>query len=308
MAALFLAALPWASLRAELTAKPAEVDFGRRPQSQTLESRVELTNAGKKTVEITNVGADCSCTAVAPEKTSLAPGETTSLLVRSETRGYSGPITRRVVVQTSEGDLVIPVKMVVAALQNWDVAPSPAVIPPSVYGEAAAVEVTLAHVGPNDVEVKSSKAEPEWVTAEVTKQEGKKFVVAVRKKPDAPAGNHTVRLALETTDTVEPRVMLDVFLPVSSPLHLKPNPLIMPTVKVGEPSQRVVELIGWNDADVARYELDGGKVTEMGLGTEGSSLQVTLTPKSAGISTRLLRVYAGDRLALEVPVIVRAER
>lgn len=296
-----------ASLRAELKAEPGAVDLGRRAQGVVVEAKVVLVNSGKEPVSILDVQADCSCTAGTPGKQALAPGERTELAIKVETRAYQGELTRRVVVHTSAGEVVVPVKVLVTPYERWSLAPAFLTLAPSARGQEAAGEVTLTHLGMEAVEVTAIEAAPAWVTGVVTKREGKDFVVALTKKAEAPAGHHMVKVTAATTDAVNPQVAFNIFMSVITTVQVKPSPLVMPVAKAGKETRLKAELIGWDAGLPPRLELSFGTVTVLGNGAEGLAFEIAMTPEKAGAMTQLLRVYRGEELELEVAVILRAE-
>ena len=112
---------------AALRAEPAEVNFGLVAQQQVLEAKVTLTNAEKEPLTIYSVTADCGCTVAAVDRTSLAPGESTTLAIKVETRTQTGNVHRMVIVHATSGDLAVPVKMSVIppALESESPTPHP---------------------------------------------------------------------------------------------------------------------------------------------------------------------------------------
>jgi hypothetical protein len=96
-----------------LHAEPAEVDFGQAGPQQLHEAKVRLTNAGRKSVTVTSVSTDCGCTSASLSKTTLSPGEVSTLTIKLETQAESGNIHRMVIVHASSGDVAIAVKIVV---------------------------------------------------------------------------------------------------------------------------------------------------------------------------------------------------
>jgi hypothetical protein len=296
-----------ASMDAQIVAEPAAVDLGRQTQQQVLESKVSLVNSGKETVTIYDVHADCSCTVGIPGKQSLEPGERTSLSIKTETRVYQGEITRRVVLRTSAGDVTVPVTVTVSPYERWEFKPPFLTLAASGRGKEAAGEVTLKHLGAEPVKIEGITAAPDWVSGVVAQQEGKEFLVKLAKRTDAPAGHHIVKMTVTTTDAVNPQVSFNVFMSVTSGVSVKPNPLVMPASKVGREARLKAELTGWDGGLPPRLELAHGKAVLLGTGKEGIAFEIVVTPEKTGAMTQLLRVYAGDELEIEVPVIFRAE-
>ena len=77
-------------------------DFGDIQQSQKAECDFIVTNQGKSNLIIRKVKASCGCTAVTPEKTILAKGESTKIHVEFDTRGKSGRQSKTITVITND--------------------------------------------------------------------------------------------------------------------------------------------------------------------------------------------------------------
>ena len=298
-----------ASVRAQVVAEPGAVDLGRRAQGVTVESKVTLVNTGKTVVKILEVSADCSCTAATPDKRELAPGERTELVIKTETRSYQGEMTRRLVVRTEDGEVVVPVKVLVTPYERWAIEPGFLVLPPSGRGEPMSGEIVLKHLGERAVEVTAVTPAFAWLRAEVKPQEGKVFALAFTKTAEAPTGNHMVAVTVRTTDEVNPELTLNAFVSVTSPVRVEPSPLVMPAGKVGVESRLKGELAGWESGSAPRFEVQIGtvNVAARAAGAERIAFELVVTPKEAGTITQLLRVYAGEALELEVPVVLRVE-
>jgi hypothetical protein len=293
--------------RAQLKADPASLDLGRRLQEQIALGEVKLTNAGAAPLEIANVLADCSCTVATPEKRALAPGESTTLKIAVETRTYQGAIHRNIRVQTSAGELSLPVDLTVSLYKSWQLNPSPVVLPPSQKGHEATLPVTLQYTGTDKVNIGKITSNPDWLKATASSEDGKTFSLALLKRADAPVGNHTVKIVVETSDPAEPQLTLTVFVPIASALRITPNPVVLPTVKVGQPAIRELAIQGWNGATEPRLELTQGQVKKRESEGERMNFEIAVIPIAPGPFTQLLRIFDGDRLEAEIPVILRAE-
>ncbi len=292
---------------AQIAAEPAALNLGRQPQGKSVNAEVKLTNAGSEPLEIMSVTADCSCTAATPDKSKLLPGESTTLKISVETRAYQGQLRRRVRVQTSAGELTLPVEVTVSLYKSWDLSHSVIVLPPSQRGRESTLPVTLHYTGVDKVSLGKISCSPAWLTATATSQEDKKFSIALVKQADAPAGNHTVIVTVETSDPEEPRLTFNVFVSISSVLRITPNPVVLPTVKVGQPAMREVVVHGWDRAGEPRLELANGSVRLTEREGERLHFEITMTPEMSGPMTQLLRIYEGESLEAEIPVILRAE-
>jgi len=300
-------ALVGAEARAQLKAEPASLDLGRRQQEQVVAAEVRLTNAGAGPLEIVAVTADCSCTAGTPEKRTLAPGESTQLKIAVQTRTYLGPLHRNIRVQTSAGELTLPIELNISLYKSWELSPAVALIPPSPKGREAKLPITLQYTGGDKASLGKIVCAPAWLEAAATSEDGKTFSIALVKPATAPAGNHSVKVTVETSDPAEPLLTFTVFVPVTSDLRITPNPVVLPTVKVGQPTTREIVIRGWSGAGEPRLELSLGQAKK--LGREGDLLhfEITVAPVAPGPFTQLLRIYDGEKLEVEIPVLLRAE-
>jgi hypothetical protein len=294
-------------LRAQLKAEPASLDLGRQKQEQVARGEVKLINTGTEAVDITEVTADCSCTAGDPDKKTLAPGESTRLAISVETRSYDGELKRRVHVETTKGSVTIPVTAQVTPYTHWSFAPSPVVMPASLKGREVSSEVTLTYTGTEPVEIKGWKATPALVKATVASQQGNVYKIKITKSADVMAGNHSFRLEAETTDKVDPLVAVNGFLPVNSTIQVSPNPIILPVTKPGQRSVLPVRLTGWEAEASPHLYVKNGDAKVVARDGKDCALEIGVTPAVPGSFTEMLQIFAGDRLELEIPILVRAE-
>jgi hypothetical protein len=313
-----------AEVNAQVKAEPARVDLGKLKQDVTASAEVQLINAGTQPVELNGTSADCGCTIATLKTKTLAPGEHTVLGISIQTRNYQGILHRNVRVQTSAGDLTIPVDMTVIPYEHWALTPATVVMPPSSKDQGTSTQATLQYTGEGKTEIGKIECTPAWIEATAKTEDGKKFTVNFTKKSDAPAGNHSIKVIFETSDPTDTHVTLNVFMPVttsagagsndgsSSPaplvaLRVVPSPLILPTVTVGQTSTREFTVQGWRAAAAPRIEVPRGQVKLIRRQAGELGYEISFTPTRPGPSTPVLRVFDGEKLELEVPVILRAE-
>jgi hypothetical protein len=79
-----------------------DFDFGDMKQGDKKEYTFNLTNAGKSDLQIRNVRSSCGCTAVAPSKKVVAPGETVPIKVTFDSRGKRGRQSKSITVITND--------------------------------------------------------------------------------------------------------------------------------------------------------------------------------------------------------------
>jgi hypothetical protein len=224
-----------------------------------------------------------------------------------ETRAYQGLIHRNVRVSTTTGELTIPIEMTVSMFQSWLLEPATIVLTPSQKGHEITMPVALRYTANGQAKLGEITCTPDWLEIVPTSDDGRLYSLKLVKRADAPAGNHTVRVAVETSDPQEPRLSFNVFVPITSALRVMPNPAVLPTVKVGQSTVREIVVYGWTAPGEPRLELAQGAVRA--LGREGDKLrfEISVVPVASGPLTQLLRIYDGEKLEAEIPVILRVE-
>lgn len=79
-----------------------DFDFGDMKQGDKKDYTFNLTNAGKSDLQIRNVRSSCGCTAVAPSKKVVSPGETVPIKVTFDSRGKRGRQSKSITVITND--------------------------------------------------------------------------------------------------------------------------------------------------------------------------------------------------------------
>ena len=72
-------------------------------------------NETNKILNIENIHASCGCTEAEAKKRSLAPQESTAIVVNFNSKGYRGPVTQFIYVNTDDLDFSI-IKFTIKAL------------------------------------------------------------------------------------------------------------------------------------------------------------------------------------------------
>jgi len=89
-------------IQPQLVIQQTSYDFGDIKQGETVSHDFVLSNSGGDLLKISNVKASCGCTAAAPEKNELAPGESTNLTVRFNSAGRMGKQNKTVRVFSND--------------------------------------------------------------------------------------------------------------------------------------------------------------------------------------------------------------
>ena len=297
-----------APARAQLQVEPITVDFGLCLQGQVLARTVTLTNTTEASIEIQHVVANCSCTVGKLKQTRLAPGESTQLELQMESGSYEGELSRHVQVQTSAGEVGIPIKITVQKYLNWLLTPTTLVLPAGKRLAESSGQLKVRYTGTGESRVPSVSSDSPWISVEPMESTGGVFIYRVKRMAGAPSGTLRATLNLATGDPKMPSLSVLVFAPVISDLRATPNPLVMPAAKVGSRSVATVRLSGWDGAAAPQARIEGGEVRATENAQDASlAFEISLPAVQPGISTHLLRFFDGNQPALEVPVLLRAE-
>jgi len=89
-------------MQPKLVLQQTSFDFGDIKQGEIVSHTFVLTNSGGDLLKITNVQASCGCTAAVPEKSELAPGESTNLPVKFNSTGRTGMQKKTVKIFTND--------------------------------------------------------------------------------------------------------------------------------------------------------------------------------------------------------------
>lgn len=85
-------------------ADPHAWDFGQVKAGSILKHNFILKNETQKVLNITGINTSCGCTVSKIEKKTLSPGESTSIEVQFNTKGYLGPTQQYIYVNTDNLD------------------------------------------------------------------------------------------------------------------------------------------------------------------------------------------------------------
>jgi mRNA-degrading endonuclease toxin of MazEF toxin-antitoxin module len=291
----------------ELEFEPATVDLGRMAP-QTLTAReVVVRNRSASPLTILGIQADCGCTTSEVEDSELAPGESTVLVLSFDSRNYSGAIRRQVQVNTTLGTKVLPVHVTVAPYADWDIAPSPAMLSPSLVGEPARGAVSLARHGNRAVSLTGASTNHPWLEATLSgADESGTYTVALRKSPDAPAGTHPATLTIQTDDPATPTLEVKVIVPVVSAVRVAPNPIVVSAAALEQEGSASFRVIGWPDKTPPAVRSSRGEIRYLGAANGEHTFELLWKARTAGSEVATVQLHRGERLELEVPAILRA--
>lgn len=221
---LAISILPAQSLGPKITVTPIEYDFGDIIQGETVTHTFVITNAGWDTLNIAHVRASCGCTAANPQKNSLAPGESTNLLVSFNSTGRTGKQTKFVYIQSNDIDIPELRLTFVGSIKSSDVKSelqSKIVFPETqhdfgVVQEGKKVEYTFkfTNMGNGNLEIKDIKTSCGCTAALVSSEKlepGQNGTLKIELDTTNRLGRMSRTITVTSNDPSEPQKILTIY-------------------------------------------------------------------------------------------------
>jgi hypothetical protein len=296
-------------------------DFGTVAKGEKVHATFEVRNLGKAPLEISQVRPTCGCTVANFDRT-IAPGGTGKIAAEVDTTGFSGPISKAVLVfsndpATPQVNLVI--KADVRAF--IEVLPRPLVIFRNVLqGEPASEKLVLASADGSDFKVQSAEASggpyqlayrelPE--KERIQDRKGSQWELTVTIPANAPEGMLNQKIVVKTTAAKAPEVAINVTGAVRAVVQVIPAQVNFGTV--GGDALVGQNFLVVNNRQGAELQLSDVKVDNPNFSTEviplqaGQRYQVAVSMKAGvpkGTQKATVTITTSDplRKLLEVPV------
>lgn len=211
--------------------EPTTYDFGQAVAGQKLRHDFSLTNLGKATIYITRLESSCGCTTVAPTKTLLVSGESTTFEVVLDTKGLSGGLAKTVDIftETAQKTALPPIRIRLQAVvaHRLRLAPAVATFQNVSYPESREAVLRLEALEGPVPAIKSARIEglPGCLEASPAVSAGGPAVRvefdSIRIPPGAQKGQ--AHLHIETSDASEPHVFAPVEWSINAPIRALPE-------------------------------------------------------------------------------------
>ncbi len=297
-------------------------DMGTVAQGEVLSIDFEIVNEGDEPLQIKAVRPTCGCT-VAEYDREIQPGKTGYIKAKLETRDFSGPISKSILIMTNDPQdptLTVVIKTVVHPYV--EVLPRALVRFNAVQHEPMNQKVTVvAAEDEKGFEVTGVKSSVPYLAASVrplTKDQllaGKspqQYEIALSMKDDAPIGPVNAVLEIETNHPKAKTVPVKVFGVVRSLLHVTPSQVQFGSVSAKKKPGRNVIFVN-NRSGGVEVKVTAAEVNDPAFEAEvltiedGRRYQITVTVKSdasPGPRDAVLTLNTSDSQfpALEVPV------
>jgi hypothetical protein len=297
-------------------------DMGTVAQGEVLNVDFELVNEGDETLVIKAVRPTCGCT-VADFDREIAPGKTGYVKAKLETRDFSGPISKSILIMTNDAQdptLTVVIKTVVHPYV--EILPRALVRFNAVQHEPMNQKIiVVAGEEEKDFAVTGVKSSVPYLVATVSPlpkdqllagKSAQQYVISLSMKDDAPIGPVNAVLNVETNHPKAKTVPVKVFGVVRSLLHVTPSQVQFGSVSAKKKPSRNIIVVN-NRAGGVLVEVTGAQVDDPAFETEvvtiedGRRYQITVTVKpdaSPGPRDAMLTLNTSDTQfpTLEVPV------
>ena len=193
-------------------------EMGTVPKGQVIETDFLIKNVGGSDLVITDARPSCGCTVSSFDKL-IKPGAEGKVHTSVDTKSFSGPISKSVLVVSNDPDRPQMNLFVKAVVKPFvDVAPQAYVRFSVVKGDSASQDVVLISEEKGFKPVVAETAQP-YVKAEVSPagdkdkiagRPGEQFKLAISVLPDAPEGLLNAPVRLSTGVAQQPNLEIPV--------------------------------------------------------------------------------------------------
>jgi hypothetical protein len=297
-------------------------DMGKVAQGDVLNVDFAIVNEGDETLEIKAVRPTCGCT-VADFDREIAPGKTGYIKAKLETRDFTGPISKSILVMTNDPQDPTTTLVIKTNVHPYvQVLPRPLVRFNAVQHEPMEQKITVvADEEVKDFKVTGVKSSVPFLLASVQPvaadqllagKSPRQYEVALTMEEKPPVGPVNAVLEIETNHPKAKMVPVKVFGVVRALLHVTPSQVQFGSVEAKKRPGRNVIVVN-NRTGGVKVNVTGAAVDDPAFDTEvvtieqGRRYQVTVTvnpdanagPRDA---TLTLETTDSEFPKLEVPV------
>jgi hypothetical protein len=272
-------------------------DFGTVPRGPIVTHYFQVTNNTGQPVHIASVRVSCGCLSASATRTSLQPGESTTIVARLDTNRFSG-LWRKPMYVTFDQPQWTEVTIMVQAVSRDDVnlAPETFSFGHIRHGGSPEASVTVAMFGGN-WRVLDARSETTFVQPRVSQLRQvpgeTTYQVTARLRPDLPPGNWYTTIKVSTDNPAMPQLTIPLTVDVGAPLTVTPKVTALGKIKKGTDTER--KILVRADQPFRIVDIKGGdkqvRVVDENPGSAAMHrLVVTVRPNAAGALTRTIQV------------------
>src|SRR5438105_3769746 len=234
-------------------------DFGSVPRGPTVSHPFRLTNNTGQPVHITSVRVSCGCTSASAEDEDVAPGKSTVINARMDTRRFIGNKSVTIYV-TFDQPRWQEVRLVVRANGRDDinVTPESFALGQAKRGTRPSGAITVAFYGDSQSQITDIERESNYILTSLKELRRDSSEVSYQLtatiRSDCPVGKWYSDIWLKTNNPSMPRVRVPLTVDIQFPLTISPGIVALGTVKPGDQAERKVVVRGVKPFKVTRVQ------------------------------------------------------
>ena len=262
-------------------------DFGTVAKNSKAEFVFELENIYQEAIHISGVRTSCGCVSGHIVKHDLATWEKGQIVAKLNTDAYLGQRSATITV-IIDRPYPAEVQLGIAGYIRQDVTLSPGTIRfGSVNeGEGAETHIDISHAGNSGwkiTDVRSANQHLDVSLAETQRSGGRvSYRMAVRLKPDAPAGTMVDEIKLVTNDTSNQLISIALEASITASLTASPRLLTFGEVSAETPSTVKLILRGKSPFKVLDVRCDDTRFAATNDGKEARLQVIPITFNGGG--------------------------
>lgn len=201
-----------------------EHDFGAADRGTVVGHTFTVRNAGTTNLVFERAEVTDPALTLRLRKV-LLPGEEGQIRLELATEQVRGFLRASAILATNDPRL----PAVTLSLQGWvkwriDVLPQAAVFLSAYRGEPGARELTIVNNDARPLALRLVRAPAARFSATLdTREEGRRYLLVVQARPEAPAGRHAELLEILTDDPQTPRLQIPVYLFLKNKVYADPD-------------------------------------------------------------------------------------
>jgi hypothetical protein len=215
-------------------------NFGEVYRGEKVSHKFILKNEGEGTLEVQGVRPSCGCTAAAPSKNNLAPGEQGDIEVTFQSDVFVGKVTKTIVVDTNDPETPHYTLTIEADVKEEVTAnPRRLFLEQVRQGQSLKTEIEIKAVTDLDLEVTKINSSSPVLELE-KRQRGNTHIIEVSIKKDAPLGRFGGDILVFTNSKRQPVLTIPFFGEIISDISIFPPTISYGTISKGSEAMRQV--------------------------------------------------------------------
>lgn len=300
------------------------MDAGTVSQGTTVDAVFDLVNEGDTKLVIKAVRPTCGCT-VADFDKEIAPGATGHVKAKLDTKDFSGPISKSILVMTDDPQNPTVTLVIKADIRPFvEILPRPLIRFNAVLNEPMNQTFIVVGADPEAaLTVRSVESSVPFLATSMRQLGGDELIegksksqyeITLSLRDDAPVGPVNAVLSVNTDLKEAPTVPVKVYGVIRALIHVTPSQIQFGSVEAKARPGRNLIVVN-NRTDGTRVEITGAKVDDPGFDAQvttieqGRRYQVTVVVKAdadPGSRDATLTLMTTDKDFPTVTVPVRA--